>query len=318
MIYQNAVAQPREELTDVILEGMTDRDDFVGLKILGEIPTKLTTLHVPKLTIAKADLLRATKKARTPGTNFDRWQAAVDDHTATLVEVGEEVLLPDETTLIYEDYFPIESVFALEAGNRLLRGLEIDISGAVMNSSNFDAVNSAVAYTAANLATMTPTSDIIAAIRRVKARGERANTIVFPGPVYDRIRLSADMKSFIAGSINPGAIVTPDTIQMAFASMGIKKVLVADTYVNQSPSGKNIEIDQIWANTYVFVGNCAAGKLQAGGVGRTFYWEKLGPLLSATSYRDESRKSNVIRGLKQTYADITNARAGTLITTQYA
>lgn len=318
MIYQNATAQPRQELTDVIMEGTTEPSDFIALDVLPPAPSALLQGHVPKITIAKGDMLRATTKVRKPGTHYDRWQAAIDDHSYTLLNVGEELPIPDEVNLTYEQYFPLESVYAAESGNRLLRGNELEVADTVMNASNFDAVGAAVAYAAANLATMLPVSDLQAAIRRCKARGERPNTIILPGPVYDRVRISADMKSFIAGTVNPGARVTDETIQQAFAKSGIEKVLVPDGYVNTSQSGKNTTIDQIWANTYVFVGKCKAGELRGGGIGRTFYWEKMGPLLTVSTYRDESVKSNIIRGEKTTLPSLTNTRAGTLITTSYA
>ena len=317
MVYQNGTAAPREELTDVIMEGVTDFGEFVGLALLPPLPMSKPTGHVAKITIAKGDMLRATTRERAPGSKFSRWQSAIDDHSMTLVQVGEEVPLPDEQTLLYEDYFGFEQVYAMEAGNRLKRGHEIDCEGAVFNTNNFDATNSAVAYTAANLAAMTPVADILAAIRLIKGRGEKANTISFPGTVWDRVRLSADMKSFIAGSINPGAIVCENTLAAALKSHGIEQVFVADSYVNQSQSTKNNSINLIWPVTYVFVGSCRTGALRSGGIGRSFYWEPEGPLFNVQSYRDESVKSNIVRGLKTTLTDITNTRAGTLITTQY-
>ena len=318
MVYQNATAAPREELTDVIMEGVTDFGEFVGLAVLPPLPMTLPTGHVPKITIAKGDMLRATNRERSPGSNFSRWQSAIDDHSITLVQTAEEVQLPDEQTLLYEDYFSFEQVYAQEAGNRLKRGQEIDAETAVFNTSNFDATNSITAYTEANLATMTPIADLLAAIRLIKGRGERANTIVFSGTVWDRVRRSTDMRNFIAGSVNPGAIVSENTLASALASHGIKQVFVADAYVNQSQATKNNSINLIWPVTYTFVGSCQTGQLRAGGIGRTFYWEKEGPLFNASSYRDEPKKSNVIRGMKTTLTDITNTRAGTLITTQYA
>lgn len=318
MQYQNSVAQPREELNDVIMEGATDTDQFIGLALLGEKPMGLPNGHVPKIALGKGELLRATNKRRTPGSNFDRWQSGIDDYTITLVQEAEEILLPDEQTLVYEDYFAFEAFYTREVGNRLLRGIEIEAAAAIQNTGNFDAVNSGTAYAVANLATMTPVGDILDAIRRVKARGEKPNTIAFSGTIYDLIRRSADMKAFIAGTINPGAIVTQGNIQKAFAENGITQVLIGDGYVNQSQSGKTNSINAIWNNTYVFVGSSKTGQLEAGGVGRTFYWEKEGPLMNVSSYRDESRKSNVIRGMKTSLAGITNTRAGTLITTQYS
>lgn len=316
MQYQNATAAPRQELTDVIMEGVTDDTQFVSLKVLPPAPLKVPTGHVPKIEIATGNLMRASRKGRAPGSDFDRWQSGITAYNITLVQIAEEVSLPDEQTLVYEDYFAFESFYAQEASNRLLRGHEIDGEVALFNTSTFDEVNGTVAYSAANIATITPTLDLITAIRRVKARGERPNTILFPGTIYDRVRQSADMKSFIAGSVNPGAIVTPDTIQAAFSSMGIKQVLIAEAYVNQSQDGTNNSINPIYPLTDIFVGNAGSGALQTGGVGRTFYWEKEGALLNISSYRDEPKKSNVIRAMKTTLCGITNARAGTLVGTQ--
>ena len=316
MQYQNSVAQPREELTDVIMEGITQDDQFVGLKLLPPAPLSLPTGHVPKITIAQGDLLRATGKTREYGTSFDRWQSAITDYSITLVQQAEDVQIPDEQNLIYEDYFAFESVYAKEAANRLLRSVELDVSATVFSTTNFDYNNGTYAYSAANISTITPVLDIHTAIRLVKTRGESPNTIVFPGTIYDRVRQSADMKSFIAGSVNPGARVSPDTIQAAFSSQGIKQVLVAEAYVNQSQSLTNNSINPIMPLSYIFVGAVQSGQLQSGGVGRTFYWEKEGPLLNVTSYRDEVKKSNVIRAMKTTSSAITNVRAGTLIATQ--
>lgn len=318
MVYQNTVAAPREELTDVIMEGTTNFDEFQGLALLPPKPMKLPTGHVPKITIAKGDLLRATTRNRTPGSNFTRWQSAIDDYSMTLVQTPEEVQLPDEQTLIYDDYVAFEEVYAGEAANRLRRGHELDVEAAIFNTGNFDAVASAVAYTVALSATNSFITDVQAAIRRVKGRGERPNTIQIPGPVYDRIRVADLVKSFIAGANQPGSTVNPNTIQRAFAENGITQVLIGDGYVNQSEPLSAAVLNQIWPNTYVFVGNCQTGELRAGGVGRTMFWDKEGPLFNISSYRDEPKKSNVIRAQKTTLCAITNSRAGTLITTQYS
>jgi hypothetical protein len=318
MVYQNAIAVPREELSDIIMEGTTDFSEFQGLALLPPRPMRLPTGHVPKITIAGGDLMRATRKQRAPGTAFDRWQSAIDDFNITLIQVAEEQTLPDETLLVYEDYFPIEAFYSMEASNRLRRGHEIDVSEAIFNTGNFDATAAAVAYTAANKTTMTPIEDILAAIRRLKARGERPNTIMIPGPVWTRIRASTEVKDFIVGSINAGAKVTPKTLASALGEEGITQVLIGDGYVNESEVGSSAVINQIWPNTYIFVGRCESGELVAGGIGRTTFWEKEGPLLNVSSYRDERVKSNVVRAMKTALPTLSNVRAGTLITTSYA
>lgn len=314
MIYQNATAQPREELQDFIQEGVTDFTQFKGLQVAPEMPLTLVTGHVPKITIAQGDLLRAANRNRAPGTNYNRWQMAIDAHSLTLVQVAEEQSIPDEQTMLYEDYFDIEALGATEATNRLKRGHEMEVAAAVQNTNNFSATAAAVAYTIANLATMQFVNDILTAIRTIKARGEVANTIVIPGPIYDIIRQSANVISFIAGAINPAAIVDEDNLQKAFARNGITSVVVPDAYVNQSEANSSAVINPIWATTYVAVLSCKKGALRTGGWGRTFYWDKQGPLFQLYSYRDETKSSNVIRARKTTLVDATNTRSGQLIT----
>lgn len=318
MIYQNAVAAPREELNDYVKESVTIPSMFVAQDILPERPLKLPTGHYPKITVAKGDLMRAATLTRAPGAGFNRWQAAIEDGTLSLLQYPEELQIPDEQEMLYEDYFDLEATFSVEAAERIARLREILVAGQIFNATNFTATNSGVAYTAANLATISFVADVLAAIRRVKAKGQLANTIVLSGTVYDRIRLATLVQAFIAGANQPGSVVSPNTIQRAFEEHGIKKVLVADSYVNQSAPGASDVINPIWNNTYVWVGAVAAGELRAGGVGRTFFWEKEGPLYSISTYRDETKKSNIVRAMGTMQAAITNARAGTLITTQYS
>jgi hypothetical protein len=315
MVYPNSVAAPREELTDIIMEGSTDFSQFQGLAILPERPMELPTGHVPKIEIGKGNLMRATTRKRAPGAKFDRWQSEIDDFNIVLVQVGEEQKVPDETAYVYEAYFPIEQVYTVEAGNRLKRGHEVEVAAAISNASNFDAVAASPTYVVANKTSMTPVEDIISAIRRLKARGEAPNTVLIPGTVWDVIRPSTDMVNFIAGAINPNAKVTPNQLQAALSTYGIEQVLIADGYVNRSQEGEDDNIEPIWPVTYIFVGKVKSGELSNGGVGRTTYWEKEGPLYNVTSYRDEPVKSNIIRANKTCLPTISNARAGTLITT---
>ena len=316
MIYQNAAAQPRDELTQYIMESLTRDDRFVATKVLPPSPLKLPTGHVPKITIAGGDLMRAAATPRAPGALFVRSQADITDLSLTLVQYAEELQIPDEQQMVYESYFDLEQMFALEVRRKIQRNVETNVEGAVFNTTNFTATNSGTAYTTGNVATLSFIVDVIQIIRRIKATGEVPNTILIPGTVYDVIRTGTLVQAFIAGSNQPGAVVDPNTIQRAFGEMGIKNVWLADSYVNQSAAGDNSQINPIWPKTYVFVGAVSSGDLQSGGVGRTFYWEAEGPLFNVATYREEVRRSNVIRGMSTNLAAITNGRAGQLITTQ--
>lgn len=315
MIYQNATAEPRQELADFIQEGVTDFTQFKGLQLAPEMPLSLVTGHVPKIKVGSGDLLRAANRRRAPGTNFNRWQMSIDAHSITLLQVAEEESIPDEQQMLYEDYFDIEALGATEATNRLKRGHELEVAAAIQNATNFASQNAAVSYAIANIATIKFVNDVLTAIRAIKARGEAPNTIMIPGTIYDVIRQSADVIAFIAGAINPSAIVDEDNLQKAFARNGITQVIVPDGYVNQSDTGNADVINPIWSNDYVWVGSVKNGALRGGGWGRTFYWDKEGPLFQLYSYRDEPKASNIVRSRKTSLVDATNTRCGQVIST---
>ena len=47
MVYQNAIAQPREELTDIVMEGTGDFDEFQGLALLPPAPSQTANAPAP-------------------------------------------------------------------------------------------------------------------------------------------------------------------------------------------------------------------------------------------------------------------------------
>jgi hypothetical protein len=320
MIYRNATAEPRDELTDFVMESVTNNGMFIGAEVLPFVPLSLPTGHYPKITVAMGDLMRAATANRAPGAGFARWQAAVDDGTLTLLQYAEELQVPDEQQMVYDDYFDLEQVFSLEAKNRVQRLHEILVAAQLQSATTFTATAAGVNYTAANVATISFVNDTLAAIRRVKATGEVPNCIIMSGTLYDRIRVGTLVQNFVAGANQPGAVVNPNTIQRAFEEHGIKKVYVADSYVNQSSPGlaTAAAITPIWNSTYYFVGNVQSGALRGGGVGRSFFWEKEGQPFNIATYRDETKKSNIVRAMTTVQCAITNSRAGQLVTSGYA
>ncbi len=316
MIYQNSVAALSEPLTDYVNEGATDTTMFKGLQIAPALPVTSLSGTYPKLTIAKGDLMRAANRRRAPGTNFNRWQMALESGTLALEQIGEEQSVPDEHSLEWDDYFDLEAIASDEGMNRLRRGHEIEVATALMNSSTFTAANGSVAYAIGNVATINFQLDLYAAIRALNARGVSPNTIVIPGTIYDVLVQSTLLKNFLAGSLAAGTEVNSDGLQRAFARQGITNVIVADGYVNQSDTGNSDVINQIWGNDYIWVGKVGGGNLRSGGALATAFWDKAGPLFMVSQYRDETKKSNVVRAETISNVIVTNSRAGQLIGTQ--
>lgn len=331
-VYTSSAVRPRAELAVTIVEAGAINQLNIWSKVLPLYGINKRNAHIVKATIADSAALRilTDKFLRAPGTKFERLVAKFGDATFDVDIRGAEIVVPYETSMDYADFLDVESFFTRRFGRQADDTHEFLASAALFNTTTFGAAtNSAVAYTAANLATMTPVADILASIRRVKAKGEQPDTVVIAGPVYERIRLSTEMKNFVIGQLGAGSEVTANTLQRALADQGIKQVLIGDAYYNTAVDGATPVLTQIWANTYIWVGRSGTAvndNTQEGtvgdlvGAGAMMYWEDYTPEsgVMVESYPDQTIDSNIIRVKMSSKPFIGNARAGDLIATQYA
>lgn len=344
---------PRQELGLAVVEGENAVQGLIGEKLLGPLPISWRNAHMVKATLAGSLGLRhigADKYIRAAGTKFQRLAATFGEATLTITPRGVELQVPDELQLDYRNRFDVLAFFAGRFGTEI-SGLtkEYLIAQATVGSASTyvlgSATNSAVAYTVANLSTISFISDVIASIRRVKANGEIPDTIVMSGPVYERVRQAAPVQAYVSGTLYPGADTTLNNLQKVFAEYGIKQVLVGDNYYNSAADGATPVLSQIWGNTYILV--CKAGMSgvssstagvsvpQLSGIGANVMWEGFDgagvPSLSSDAmdfqgtggnyvevYPSKETKSQIIRIEMSAKPTITNNRGGDLIATQYA
>jgi hypothetical protein len=350
-VFVPAAARVRQELAVAIVEGEGAVSNLIGKKILPDFPVTRRTAHLIKATLADTLGLRilTDKYVRSPGTKFERAVAKFGDDTMTVTLRGLEIVVPNETELDYAGFLDVESFFCARFGQTSALTQENLIAASIFSTTNFgSATNSTTAYTVANLATMQPISDIIAAIRRVKAKGEQPDTVVMSGPVYERIRQATTLQGYVAGTLKPGQEATLETILGALREYGITQVLKGDGYYNTAADGATPSLSQIWSNTYIWVGKAgtsfgapktpseiadSVGIPTLQGVGANIYWEGYTPggKLSTDenqmsfeggnyveSYPDLTIDSMIIRVKTSAQPYIGNSRAGDLIATQYA
>lgn len=331
-----------------IVEGEIAIDGLIGEKILPPMPINRRTAHIPKFTLADTQGLRiisGDKWIHAPGTKFERIVAKIGDDTMTVDLRGVEIVVPNEVELDYAGYLSVEAFYAARFG-RETSGLtkEALIAAAIFNTSNLgSATNSTVAYTLANISTISFIGDVIASIRRVKAKGEIPDTVVMSGPVFERVRQAATVQGYAAGTLLAGQEANANTILAAFREFGIKQLLIGDTYYNAAADGATPSLTQIWSNTYIAV--LKAGTLtgvsddstqvpQLGGIGANIFWEGYQngvPKLSVDestetfaggnyveSYPDISIDSMIVRLKMSNRPYIGNARTADLIATQYS
>lgn len=350
-VFATSSALPVEQLALAVVEGEQQVAEFIGEKVLAPLPITWRNAALVKATLADSLGLRqisADKYLHAPGAVFSRLTATLSSTTLTVTPRGVELQVPNELMLDYTNRFDVLSFFAARFGKEI-SGLtkEVLIAAQIFSTGNFgSATNSAVAYTVANLATISFISDMIAATRRLKEKGEAGPYVaVMSGPVYERIRLATTVQAYTVGTLNPGQNATKEMILASLAEYGIKDLLIGDAYYNGAADQASLAstaLTQVWSNTYIWVGK--AGNTSGGsgegvsvpllsGAGATVTWENYSPggVPSADkdsltfaggnyveTYPDLPTDSQIIRIKMSHKPTITNARAGTLIATQYS
>lgn len=358
-LFDVSTALPRQELALAIVEGEGSIGGLIGDMILPDFPINKRTAHLIKATIQDTQALRhiaAPKYIRAPGTLFERIVAKLGDDTFTVTLRGVEIVIPNEVQLDYAGYADLEAFYAARFGNEF-SGLtkEYLIAGSIFSTSNFGAAtNSAVAYTSANLGTISLIPDLIASARRLKAKGTPPPYVaVMSGTVFERVRQASTVQGYVTGTLRAGQEATLNMIEQAVQEFGIKRVLVGDAYYNNAADQATPSLLPIWSNTYIWVGRAGQtagvglekepqpesravegiGVPLLGGAGVMAFWENFdnggipGDEGDATqyeggnyveSYYSREIDSQVLRIKMSSTPYIGNTRSGDLIATQYS
>jgi len=349
-------ALPRQELALAVVEGENQVPNLIGEKILGPLPITWRNAHLVKATLADSLGLRdisADKYIHAPGASFSRLTATFGEATLTVTPRGVEIAVPNELMLDYRNRFDVMAFFSARFGNQFSAlTKERLIAAQIFNTSNFSATNSTVAYTAANLSSISFISDMIAAARRLKAAGEPPPYVAaISGPVWERVRQAATTQAWAAGTLNPGSQADLSFVLNSLKQFGFVDILIGDSYYNAGADGA-VSLSQVWSNTYIWVGKpgmtaMGAGESAAGGVsvpqltgvGANVFWEGYTPggvtsvdkRVEGTAYDFSGAGGNYVESYPELQTDseiirikmsnkptITNTRAGTTIATQYS
>lgn len=314
-------------LTASVIEGLASRDDFIGLGIAPGISQPGIKGNFPVIRLESGEMMRSNMERRKAGTEFKKVEVSVELEETILGGDGVDVVIPKE---VAEDTsaagLDMLTVYGEEAYLNGLRLHEQRVAN-LAQGNGFNAENGSVPYIEANLATVDVPLDLQKAIRRIKGRGERPDEIVFPAEVWDFISRTDKMAKYIAGQVNPTSLVTPESLQLAFSAQGIKRVRIAEAYVNNSAKGKSDKIETIWSNSHIWVGagseanpaNPTGGSNRIRSAMATFFWDKFGmPFVLKKMYDEIGTESWIIRAWGITNEQIVNAKAGERITTRFA
>ena len=320
MAFSNTGAVLRADINAMVLEAAAAENFYIGASVLPPLAVTAKSGQYPKFRKAGAELLNPDAEARAATAGYSRVVREYDNDNYSTVEFGLEELIGDADGAEIARFFDLEKVAANLVRRQVQIGHESRVQAAIQNANTFAATTSSVAYTVALKATADFASDVLGVIDTLTGRGEQPNTIVMSGAVFTRIKGQTLFQNFVRGN-RPSDItanLSQGAVAQAFADAGITNVYVGRAARNSANKGAAFVASPIWNNTHVWVGRVETGDVMAGGAGRTFYWSEDSELFTTETYRDEARRSSVVRVRQHVAEKIIDADAGQLITTQFA
>ena len=321
MSYVSGGSTIRADLNQALIEAPQADVGLIGAQLLPlqNVDAKAGTYL--KVQLAGAELLSNNATARDAGSGYSRGIRSFSSANYSTDEFGLEELLDDSSVKDLSRFFSYES----ETAKFLLRQLKLSHEARVntllfAGSTPFTTSDqsAAVAYTQGNIATIDVARDVAAAKLALGKLGYEANCVAMNADVFELIRRSTLLQNQFFGVIsNTGARLLNEA-EIA-AALGVEKLLVGRAAINTAGKNKSFTGSFAISSAKVIVGQVAGGEFTAGGIGRTLVWsgDSAGGFVSE-SYRDEARRSQVLRVRMNTDEVVIDANAAVRITTSFA
>lgn len=320
MPYTSSQATPRADIYALVMQANAKFNEmFIGDKVLPIKGEDFRKGIYMKANLANALLLNNDAKPREQGAAYARVNRKYDTDTYDAQEYGLETAIDDSYEEEVDRFMNLEATEAMLIERSLRINYEARVAAKIMDPNTFTTTAATVAYTAANTATMDVVSDVDLAKGRLLKLGIIPNAVIMNYDVFQRIRRSTLLQNQIFGVVprQAGQRLLPGVEDVARA-LGVDTLYIGQAPTNQNQQGQSYSGAFIWQPTYLAVLQIEGGDYQAGGVGRTIQWTKdTTGLFTPETYRDNSRRSNILRVRQNTAEKIIDATACQLIQTNY-
>lgn len=318
-MYNTTDAVPRMDISTLLMEAVHQRKHYIGQLLLPVYPSPREHGRYPKFTKGKGELLKKEAQKRGATGTYNESEETFEWDSYQTEEFGHEKRVDDVVKKQMADFFDAEMVSAQFCSEKLMLDYEVAAAAAIMDTNTFTSANGSLPYTEANLDTIDFPADLNAAMEALTLIGEEPNTLVLSLPVWNRLKRSKKLQTYLYGHLNTsigGSNITTDIVGEAF---GIPNIVIAKKSYDDAPKGKT-NVRPVWGNTHIWLGNVAEGDFMNGGAGRTIIWDadSEGGLFTSESYRDEKRRSDIIRVRSNRVIKIVSPASGRLIATQWA
>lgn len=250
-------------------------------------------------------------KERAPGSNAARMDFGYSQDDFTCKQYMLEGLLPDEDRSKASDdgISDAEAQLAMLLQRNLMVGHERRVKDLLypgtspFNSENATAVMSSTADAK-------PITDIQKAVQRLNANGHFDGlAVIIEDSLYYEMINTDDFRD-----ITNGASSYPNE-NLIRGVLGVNEIIVCTNRYNSAKKGQNASRTKVWPDNKYLVASIAGGDFAAGGFARTLAYAPDGGAFTAETYREETKKSDVLRVFNSLDEVIINSTAAELIAT---
>jgi hypothetical protein len=320
MAYVNSNALPRAEISQAVFEAQSNATavPFIGAQILPILPVPARSGEYVKIDIGPGEVFNPDALRTAPGSDRPRVTRRfnTDNYSCTSFELEE--LLPDESSADLSRYFDVEVSSATFLNNQLMLSHEQRVADLVFGSG-ISAISATAAYTAGSVDTLDIAKDVDDAMAVLALKNVVPDTVIMSLLVFNRIRRSTKLLNNLFGPVKNVSQARPATAQEVAEALNVSQILIGRAAKNGARKGQAYSGSFIYPNNKVIVAKLGAGEFTAGGLGRTLLWSEDSPTpLVTETYRDEARRSNVIRTRHNTSEKLIDASCALGIDTSYA
>jgi hypothetical protein len=316
-MYNTTDAVPRIDLSTVLMEAVHQDEQFIGQLVLPVNESEMEYGRYPKFRIASGGLLKKQSQKRNQSGTYNESNISFEWDNYQTEEFGHEERIDDVIRKRMKHFFDAEVITAKDCMRKVMLDYEVTVASTVLDPDTFNVGNPAADYSDANLATMDVPADINAAIEAMNNVGEQPNTLVLSLRLWNLIKRSQKMQTFLYGFLNTTQGGSNISTQIVAEAFNLQQIIIARKTVDLALPGKAPNIQPVWGNDYLFLGDIQGGDFKAGGVGRTMIWDadSEGGLFTTDTYRDEKRRGDIVRVRSNRTEKIINPNAGYLIST---
>lgn len=316
MAYNTSDSVPRLDISTLLMEAVHQEKHFVASSLLPVYGSEREVGRYPRFRIGKGELLKKESQKRGATGTYNESEEQFEWDSYQTQEYGHEKRVDDTVRKQMRDFFDSDMVTAKFCMSKLMLDYEVEAAAAIMDPAVFTAAAAKVNYTENLLDTIDFPFDLNATIEALTLNGEEPNTIVMSLSVYNRLKRSKLLQTYLYGHLNTtqgGSNITPNLVAEAF---GIPNIVIAKKSYDRGIKGKT-DVVPVWGNSYIWVGEVQGGDFMNGGAGRTIIWDadSEGGLFTTDQYREEKRRGDMIRVRSNRVIKIVNPNSGRLITT---